>query len=327
MRILCLTPVKHIAGVYEALCAMGEVAYHPAADYFEALKLAQDADALFLNPNKMNYRIDQYFLLKCPVQYIVTASTGTNHIDVDYAIEIGKTVISLTREYWITEKISSTAEHAFALTLALIRNIPRSFDAAKTGNWDYEPYIGRQLDNLRFGIIGFGRLGTMYARYANAFSDTVSFYDPHKPYSIRLEDIQEYCDVISLHVHLKPDTEKMVNKQFLNNLKRKPYLINTSRGGIVDEQAVVAALESGLISGYATDVLQDELGGNIQENVIVQAAKRGLNVIVTPHIGGMTKEAQELAYHGAIDAFEREVDEDIVRLSDENFMKELERLE
>jgi len=107
------------------------------------------------------------------------------------------------------------------------------------------------------------------------------------------------CDVISLHVHVNDTTIGMVNKELINKSKKGFYLINTSRGEIVKEPDVVDGLKSGKVLGYGTDVLEDEFG-DINDSPILHAARDGHNVIITPHIGGMTFEGQEKAYTWAI---------------------------
>ena len=113
----------------------------------------------------------------------------------------------------------------------------------------------------------------------------------------------ELADVISLHVHLDDSTRGLVDREFLSSMKPGAFLINTSRGGIVDEHAIVSALEDGYLGGYAADVVESELTDDPAGGVIADAARRGLNVIVTPHVGGMTHDARRIAYNHVIDLF------------------------
>lgn len=298
MKIACLTPVSHIPNVLENLKSLGEVAYYPYADYLFANSVIKNSDIIFVNPNKMTYRLDSVSFTDSSLKYIVTASTGTHHIDLEAAHKNNIQVISLTNASHIIEKIPSTAEHAFGLTLALIRNIPKAMTSVKAGFWDYEPYIGIELKNKTVGVIGYGRLGKMYADFARAFGCNVLYYDI-KGDCDTLEDIQDKAHIISLHVHLNSSNWYMISYDFLSKLKQKPYLINTSRGDLVNEQALLVALENKTLSGYATDVLSHELGYT-DSSPIVQAMDK-YNIVVTPHIGGMTVEAQEKAYNGVIE--------------------------
>lgn len=300
-KIACLTPIKHIKSVWESLASLGEIQYHPYATYDEATILCASSEIVFVNPNKMTYRLDERLLSQSTLKYIVTASTGINHIDVKYAKEKNIKVISLTHQLKITEKISSTAEHALALTLSLIRKIPWGFESVKNHHWNYEPFIGRQIDHLAVGVIGYGRLGKKYKKYMDGLGAETLVYDPYVTYKnkVSLINIQEHCDIISLHVHISEETRHMVNYDFMHKCTKRPYLINTSRGEIVDENDVLKALDEELISGYAADVLEHELYPQIV-SPLIEASKSRTNILLTPHIGGMTTEAQEIAYNGVV---------------------------
>ncbi len=299
MKIICITPVKHIDGVYENLCSLGEVIYEPYITRDELkekiIKAGNGITTIFTNPNKQTFKLDEDLLKYSNVTHIITASTGLNHIDMDY-FKIFR-IDSLTTEYDIIEKISSTAEHAFALMMSLVRNIPKSFDDVKDGNWNYEKFIGMQLKGKSIGIIGLGRLGRMMMNYCWGLGMTPKIYDPYKGYD-DLDSVLKQSDIISLHVHVTDETRGMVDKKFLDRMKKNSYIINTSRGEIVNETDIIKSLDEGHLKGYATDVVVDEFG-NIGNSDIIKRSK-DLNIIVTPHIGGMTKEAQEIAYNGII---------------------------
>ena len=138
--------------------------------------------------------------LKC----ITTASTGTIHIDMDYAKNIN--IINLSREIEVLERITSTAEHAFLLMLSGIRNIFPAVNSVSKKSWNYEPFVGRQLTSLEIGVMGYGRLGKMFANYSKAFSANVRIYDPfvkceEYPQYKNLKDFLNNLDVLSLHIH------------------------------------------------------------------------------------------------------------------------------
>jgi len=303
VKILCLTPICHIPGILEKLQGCGETLYEPNASREEAIKSIEDfgPDALFVNPNRQTYKLDEDILCR-GIKVVATASTGRNHIDMESAEKLGVEVLSLTTDMKTIESISSTAEHAFALTLSLIRNVPSSFQHVLKGGWDYREYVGNQLDHLTVGVVGMGRLGRMYARFCTPFFKKTLVCDPYADlgcysYNSRtLEELVQECDVIALHVHLSDETKGMVNDALLFKAKKEGiYLINTSRGEVVDEASIIHALSDKRLRGYATDVLASELG-NIKESPIIEACSYGLNIIITPHIGGMTVEAQQIAY-------------------------------
>ncbi|KKN13250.1 hypothetical protein LCGC14_1008240 [marine sediment metagenome] len=298
MKILCITPIKHIDGIWEVLSSAGQILYHPYASQSDTYEIIQKECpvALFVNPNQMSFRLDRTVLTNC-IKVICTASTGLHHIDVDYCENNNIKVISLITDYKTTNKISSTAELAFGLMLSLIRNIPSAYSSVQQYQWRYEPFIGRQLNALSVGIIGYGRLGSMMAHYCQTFGMQTYLCDPKLTNGYSLEDLVRKVDIVSLHVHLSSKTRHMINQRVLGQSKKGLYLINTSRGSVVDESAVIWALQEGILQGYATDVIEDELE-DISKSQLIKASHR-MNIIITPHIGGMTREAQQIAYKAA----------------------------
>tara|TARA_B100001778_G_scaffold334029_1_gene344100 strand:- start:20557 stop:21510 length:954 start_codon:yes stop_codon:yes gene_type:complete len=301
MKTLCLTPVDHIPGVVGKLKQKAQAFNYPDADMDKAKFLISELEptALFVNPNKQTYKLDRALLEGSSVKVIATASTGTDHIDKAFCKEAGIEIISLTTDYQTIKHISSTAELAFGLTLSIVRNINDAAESVRDGRWDYKPYVGRQMNRLTVGVIGYGRLGSMYADYCNAFGSRVLICDPFVPApsryeQVEIEEIFEECDIVAIHVHHDEATHNMIDESLFCR-SDGCYLINTSRGGIVDEEDVVQSLKMGYLKGYATDVLANEQG-DIAGSPILAAMHGGANILVTPHIGGMSIEAQEMAY-------------------------------
>jgi D-3-phosphoglycerate dehydrogenase len=296
--------VKHLDGVYDLLEEFGNITYVPdiTKEELKSTLFETKTKYLFTNPNKQSFILDEEVLKDSNIKVINTCSTGTNHIDMKYCKENNIEVWHLARDYELINQLPSTAEHAFGLMLSLIRKIPMSFHSVRDGNWDYEPYIGRQLKGLTVGIIGYGRLGKMMETYCHAFGMTVKIHDPYEGYD-DLDLVLRESDVISLHVHVTGKTVGMINGNTIKRMKKKPYLINTSRGEIVYEKKVIEAIENGKLSGYATDVITDEFG-NIHNSKLVEFSMNPTNnVIITPHVGGMTWEGQTKAYKWAINKF------------------------
>ena len=304
MKIICITQVKHLDGVYDLLEKFGNITYVPdiTKEELKSTLFETKTKYLFTNPNKQTFILDEEVLKDSSIKVINTCSTGTNHIDMEYCKENNIEVWNLAKDYELINQLPSTAEHAFGLMLSLLRKIPMSFHSVKDGNWDYEPYIGRQLKGLTVGIIGYGRLGKMMETYCHAFGMTVKIHDPYEGYD-DLDLVLRESDVISLHVHVTDKTVGMINENTIKRMKKKPYLINTSRGEIVYEKKVIEAIEEGKLSGYATDVITDEFG-NIHNSKLVEFSMNPTNnVIITPHVGGMTWEGQTKAYKWAINKF------------------------
>ena len=307
-KILVITPVRHINGVKETLESFAEVTYLEDPSLQEVIEIIEPYDSIFTNPNKSKVYIGPELIDAAKnLKVICTASTGTNHIDKDYAIQKGLPILSLTEERDVINRISSTAEHAFALTMVGLRHVVRSHNNALEGEWDYTNYIGRQMNCLTIGIIGYGRLGSMYADYCKSFGSRVIVYDPYKEIDNldinqvnNIDDLLVESDVISIHVHVTEETQNMINNNFFNKMKNDVLIINTARGDIVNETDLVNFLKKNPQARMATDVLADEVRSRL-ESPLLRYAKDNNQVTITQHIGGMSREAQEIAYgHAAI---------------------------
>jgi len=303
--ILVITPILHIEGLMESLKKSGKLIIFENPSKNDLRKILIKANVIFTNPNKSKIYIGKDLIDKAiNLKVICTASTGTNHIDVNYARSKKIKIISLTKDYNTIKKISSTAEHALALTLSSLRNIPISYDSVLKGNWDYTKYIGRQINFLTIGVVGYGRLGKMYARYLNSMGSKVIFYDPFKKSISKnikkissLNELFMKSDVISFHLHVNTNTHHLLNKKNFKYLKKDVLIINTSRGEIINEKDLIMYLKKNKKAKYSCDVLENEIFGIGKNKLIKYAEKNKKQVTITPHIGGMTKEAQNIAYH------------------------------
>ena len=303
MKILVITPVHHISGIVEALEKIGEVTYLDDPTPEEVCNLIPSFDAIYTNPNKSKVFIGKEVIEAAQnLKVICTASTGTNHIDKSYAEKMQIPILALTEERDVINKISSTAEQAFALTLAGLRHISAGHSAVLKGEWDYTKFIGRQMNALTIGVIGYGRLGSIYANFCRAFGSRVLIYDPYKKIQNEsyeqvssLQDIFINSNVISIHVHVTDETINMINKDVLRFMKGDALLVNTARGDIVNEADLVKFLEANPESLVATDVLSDEIRNRLSSPLLKYANKSN-QVTISPHVGGMTREAQEIAY-------------------------------
>lgn len=305
--ILVITPVKHIPKVSQALEKLGHVKFVDDPSPLDLEASLENCDAIFTNPNKSKIYLGEELLTKASnLKAICTASTGTNHIDLEYAKQKNIEVLCLKDERDVIEKISSTAEHAFSLMLSSLRNIIPANRSVLEEKWDYFPFIGKQLNCLNVGVLGFGRLGQKFAKYAQAFTEMVTVYDPYKKtnneYCTQVHDLCELAkvsDIISLHVHVTDETTGMIDENFLKYAKEDVLIVNTSRGEIVDEIAMVKFLKANPKATLATDVLRDEIR-NRKNSPLLQFAKTSDQVLITPHIGGMTVHAQSIAYNHAV---------------------------
>lgn len=233
------------------------------------------------------------------LRVIASATTATDHIDHAAAQKFGIAVLSLKGETAFLKTIPSTAEHTWGLLLALLRHIVPVSNAVAGGRWEGKPFAGTELKGKTLGVIGVGRLGTMVANFGKAFGMEVLGCDVKKiPASlcrqVSLQTLLKTSNIVSLHVHLTPETENMIGTAELKKMKSSAVLINTARGGIVDHAALLKALKAGQIAGYAADVLAGEMqfGTNCSGHPLVRYGKTHANVLLTPHIGGRTHEAR-----------------------------------
>ncbi len=304
IKILVITPVKHINFLCEKLEAVGNVTYMEDPDFSDVIEAISQFHVIFTNPNKSKVFIGEELLRAgINLKLIVTASTGTNHIDKIITKKMGIEIISLTKEKNTIEKISSTAELAFGLTLNSLRNINISHKNALQGEWDYTKYIGRQMNALTVGVIGYGRLGRMYANFCKAFGSKIIAYDPYKKIEDKgikqvklINELLNVSDVISFHVHISPETTNMADKKFFSQMKSNVLIVNTARGEVINEKELVVFLKKNPDVRVATDVLANEIKGR-KDSLLFKYALENESVIITQHIGGMTSEAQEIAYN------------------------------
>lgn len=226
------------------------------------------------------------------LKVIGRAGVGVDNIDVRAARERGIAVVNTP-----TSTSIAVAEHTFALILALVRQIPRADASLKAGNWDKKDLQATELAGKTMGILGVGNIGAQVAHRAAAFDMKVLGYDPllnaqtiiaRGAESATLQEVYAHADVITLHLPLLPETRGMLGAKEFAAMKRGVYLICAARGGVIDEEALVTALNSGQVAGAALDVFEKEPPG---KNPVVTHP----HVVATPHIAAQTAEAQERA--------------------------------
>lgn len=245
---------------------------------------------------RLGLTLDKRALDAAPhVRVIANATTGLDHIDLAYAAEKGIHIISLKGETAFLRSVTATAELAFGLMISLARSIPQAHQSVLQGRWDKEAFRKHSLSGKTLGIVGYGRLGEMMAAYGKALGMSVIYTDTVVKGGVPLAQLLGESDVVSLHVPLTKETENLINGQALSLMKPTSLLINTARGKIVDEVAVMQALNTETLAGYATDVLADELTFTPEKTAssLIDYAKTHQNVLITPHMGGTTVEARE----------------------------------
>jgi D-3-phosphoglycerate dehydrogenase len=227
------------------------------------------------------------------LKVVARAGIGLDNVDLEAATRRGVMVVNAPQS-----NIVSAAEHTIALLLAQARNIPQANTALKAGAWERSKYQGVELQGKTLGIVGLGRVGTLVAQRATAFGMRIIAFDPYVPkerakeMSVELmptlEALLVQADFITIHLPRTPDTEGLIGERELSLVKEGTRLVNTARGGIVDEAALVKALEGGRLAGAALDVFAVE---PTTESPLFAFG----DVVVTPHLGASTSEAQDKA--------------------------------
>ncbi|MCF6175746.1 MAG: D-isomer specific 2-hydroxyacid dehydrogenase family protein [Victivallaceae bacterium] len=256
-------------------------------------------DAYF---STLKIKLNEKLLARCnSLKVIATPSTGTDHLPMNYLNSRRVKVISLRQYPDLLKQITSTAELTWGLLLALIRHIPWGFRSVKAGQWQRNKFTGHQLSGKTCGIIGYGRLGKIVANYALAFGMRVIVYDleqattlPHGIIQVGLNELLSQADVITLHIHLNEQNRGFIGAAEMDKMHKHTVIINSSRGAIIDESALLQRLASGRLAGAAVDVIDGEWG-DINIHPMVEYARKHKNLLITPHIGGVSYEAQQLA--------------------------------
>jgi D-3-phosphoglycerate dehydrogenase len=249
---------------------------------------------------RLGLAIDATVMAAAPsLRFVVTPTTGIDHIDVEHAAERNIRIISLRGEVEFLETIRSTAEHTFALLLALVRRIPEVHASVLQGSWERgDPARLDELAGKTLGILGVGRLGRMVAGYGLAFGMRVLGHDSDARQFDRaapgiipvlLDELIARSDVLSIHLPLTADTRGFLDAGRIARMPRGSILVNTARGELVDERALLAALESGHLAGAALDVLDGDSrwsGTSPRDHAVIEYARHHPNLLLSPHVGG-----------------------------------------
>jgi len=285
-RILIADPLE--AEGLAILRAAGAELIEPAGgDRSRLPELLAVADALIV---RSATRVTRELLAGAPrLRVIGRAGVGVDNIDVDAAAERGIQVVNAP-----TGNVLAATEQTFALLLALARRVPAADASMKRGEWDRKRFRGVELAGKTLGIVGFGRIGQRVAARARAFEMNVVACDPKIDPAVAerldvpllaLDDLLPLADVVTLHTPLDRSTRGMLDAARIGRMKPGALLVNCARGGLIDEAALVAALESGRLAGAALDVYDEEPTPR-------QELVRHPLVVAAPHLGAQTREAQ-----------------------------------
>ncbi|MFZ1612481.1 MAG: NAD(P)-dependent oxidoreductase [Chitinophagales bacterium] len=233
------------------------------------------------------------------LKILATPSTGTDHIEKSLLSSRNIQLVTLNDDRDFIDTISSTAELAWLLILACARKLPALINRVLIDQkWVNTDIRGIELQGKSIGIIGYGRLGKKMAEYANAFKMNVLSYDSSEVAfenklsfvkNVELDELLSNSDVITLHVKLNDTSKNLIGIKQIQQMKNGVILINTSRGGLIDSDAVLNGLNSGKISSIGVDALNNEYQSTkLPDDVLIKAAMEDSRIIITPHVGGST---------------------------------------
>jgi phosphoglycerate dehydrogenase-like enzyme len=262
------------------------------------------ADAIAIVDASMQVTFDGPLLYQAPkLRAVSTATTGADHIDARILAERGVPLLTLAGEKEILHNLTPAAELSWALLMACARQFRGALRDVLEGHWVREKFPGVMLKGKLLGLIGCGRIGSWMARYARAFDMDVIGYDPYAdvvPDQIRkteLGNLLSSADFVSVHVPLNDQTRGMLGQREFARIKPGAIFINTSRGAVTDEDALLSALVKGRLAAAGVDVLEGE--PNIDLHPLVRYARTHDNLIITPHIGGFSPDAVKVVVRHA----------------------------
>ncbi len=250
---------------------------------------------------RSRFKIDREFLdAAAGLKFIARVGAGLESIDCDYAAQKGIALIAAPEG-----NRNAVAEHALGMLLSLFNNLNKADREIRAGHWNREANRGHELDGKTVGIIGYGNMGKAFAKKLRGFDIEVVCHDilpgvgDENARQVSLSELHEKADVLSLHLPWTPETDKMIDADFIDKFAKPFWLINTSRGKNVVTADLVNALESGKILGAGLDVLEYEKSSfeRLFDDGTIPAAFDYLlksdKVILTPHIAGWTFESHE----------------------------------
>ena len=258
------------------------------------------------NPSKLKKIISNFDILIVRNKTQVKKEILENTPNLKFIGRLGVGLDNIDTEYCRNNNIyvqpatgmnaDSVAEYVINSALSLLKNIPIANTETQKGNWPRNSIISRELKDKTIGILGFGLIGRKVAKISQIFDANVIAFDPYvdqniaKKFKTKLETLENVLNnshVISLHIPLTQETNNLINTETIKLMKKKPIIINSSRGGIINEEHLIDAYLNNQISGFALDVFQNE---PVQHNIL-EKINPTFNCILTPHNAGVTEES------------------------------------
>jgi D-3-phosphoglycerate dehydrogenase len=265
--------------------------YQPLIKLDEVLSIIAGYEGLMV---RSKFQVDRTFLnAAINLKFIARAGAGMDNIDETYAAEKGITLVNAPEG-----NRDAVGEHAVGMLLSLMNNLNRADAEVRAGLWQREANRGYELKGRTVGIIGYGNMGQSFARKLKGFEVDVIAYDKYKTgYSdayareVSMEEIVKHSEVLSLHVPLTAETNGLVNDEYLFHFRKPLFLLNTSRGKVVQTQAVLNAIKQGKILGAGLDVLEVEKFPALGQQAWFDELKNSGKILLSPHVAGWTFES------------------------------------
>lgn len=275
--------------LFKELCSIDQFDVHPERKVTQE-KLEELLPSIHGLVIRSATKVTPELLEKAPqLKYVIRAGEGTDNIDKKSCQQKGVSVSNTPGA-----NNNSAAEHAIALMMSVLRYTPQAHMKLSQGGWDKNLYTGNEISGKTIGLVGFGRIGQIVAKRLAGFDPKVYFYDPFVdscdlPYCQKQTDLKKLfseSDIISIHTPLMDATKGLIDRELLNSMKESAILVNASRGGIVDEQALYDVLKQEKIRGAGFDVFATE---PLEKDSPLREIE---NLVLTPHLGAATHEAQ-----------------------------------
>lgn len=283
----------------ESIKELGDVTFYPVTTTDQTAERTHEADIIITN----KVVITRELMEKAPnLKLICIAATGMNNVDREAAADLGIPVKNVAGYASV-----SVAQTTFAMILHLLQDLPRYDEFVKDGSYSKSPIFTNmdqnyhEISGMRFGIIGLGNIGQKVADIATAFGAEVVYYstsgkNTDQPYQLlQLDELLSTSDVVSIHAPLNENTDNLIGYDQLSKMKPTAMLVNTGRGGIVNEQDLARALDEELISGAALDVFENE---PIKADNPLLSIKNKERLVLTPHIAWASVEARTQLLEG-----------------------------
>jgi D-3-phosphoglycerate dehydrogenase len=291
VTVIVTEPINQVGVEYLREKGVNVIELPPGSDENTLSFRISEADGLI---TRGSIKITRHLMEQNPrLKVIGVHGIGCDHVDLEAAEELGKIVCNTPDALTVT-----VAEMALALTLALLRNVVSADKAVRKGEWSrkYDDLIGAELSGKKVGIIGLGRIGEATAHRMKAFGAEIGYWsrtrkqDKEKEYGFQwmtLDELIEWSEIISIHIPATAETINLISAERIEKMREGVYIVNTARGKVIDQEALIAALRSGKIRGAALDVFMDE-------PLPTDSPLCGMdNVILTPHLGASNLEGMQ----------------------------------